>query len=82
MEGGAYLIRIDPKKLNELLALSDDALWHEIVTVAKQHGFTLPEKTPPHSELEKLRGAVNGGKLNASSALKVIDAYRKSGAGK
>ena len=71
------MMKIDPKKLEQLLAMSDDALWREIVTVGKQHGFTLPEKAPPHSELEKLRSAVSGGKLNLPSALRIIDNYRK-----
>ncbi len=70
-------MKIDQKKLEALLALDDNALWCEIVTVAKSRGFILPEKTPPHEELEKLRSTVNGGKLNISSALKIIDRYRK-----
>jgi hypothetical protein len=45
--------------------------------MADSYGFKLPEKTPAHSELEKLRSAVNGTKLNLSDALKLLNNYRK-----
>ena len=72
-------MRIDPKKLEELLSMSDEGLWREIVCVGERHGFKLPEKAPPHEELEKLRSACKGGRINAGAALRIIDAYRKSG---
>ena len=70
-------MRIDAKRLEELLSLPDDRLWQEIVSVGARHGFKMPETTPPHEEMEKLRGACKGGKINALSALKIIDSYRK-----
>ena len=73
------MMRIDPDKLNALLRLSDDELWHEIVSVAASKGFKLPEGTPPHAELERLRATVRDGRLNVGSALKIIDNYRKNG---
>ena len=71
-------MKIDPKKLEELLSMSDEGLWREIVSAGAKHGFKLPQKAPPHEELEKLRQACKGGRINASAALKIIDSYRKS----
>lgn len=70
-------MRIDPKKLEALLSMSDDGLWREIVSVGARHGFKIPEKTPPREEMEKLRNACKGGRINTASALKIIDSYRK-----
>ena len=70
-------MKIDKEKLDSLLRLSDDQLWSEIVRVGAQKGFKIPEKTPPHTELERLRATARDGKINASSAMKIIDNYRK-----
>lgn len=70
-------MKIDQSKLAALAAMPDDEMWREIVTAAKRHGFNLPDKTPPHGELEKLRSAVTGGKLNLTGAIKILDKYRK-----
>ena len=71
-------MRIDKDKLQALVAMPDDELWRQIVEIGKSHGFTLPTKTPPHAEMEKMRGAVNGGaKLNIGEAVKIINDYRK-----
>ncbi len=72
-------MRIDQNKINELCAMSDEALWAEIVKMAAEHGFTLPVRAPSHADMEKIRGAASGGtRLNLSSALKIINDYRKS----
>ena len=70
-------MKIDRNKIMALAALDDEAMWREIVTTAKSHGFTLPEKTPPHEELEKLREAVTGERMNALGAMRILDKYRK-----
>ncbi len=72
-------MKINREKVMELAAKPDGELWCEVVKIAKSHGISLPEKTPPHEELEKLRGAVTGAKLNVGDALRIIDTYRKSG---
>ena len=75
-------MKIDKEKLDALVAMSDDELWRQIVEIGRSHGFTLPAKTPPHSEMEKMRGAVKGGaKLNLNEAIRVINNYRKSSNG-
>ena len=70
-------MRLDRDKLNELVNLPDDQLWGKVVEIAKSHGFTLPQKTPEHSELEKLRSiARDGSKMNLASAMKLLYKYR------
>ena len=64
-----WKMRFDKEKLEALIALPDDELWRTVVTIGKTHGFTLPEKAPPHDEIEKLRKiAKDGSKMNVSVA--------------
>ncbi len=70
-------MKINREQIEALAALPDDKLWAEIVKIAASHGFTLPPSTPPHSELEKLRTAVLGNKINVGDALKILNNYRK-----
>ncbi len=71
-------MRFDKEKLNELISLPDDELWRTVVMIGKTHGFTLPSKTPPHDELEKLRKiAKDGSKMNVSAAIKILSKYAK-----
>lgn len=71
-------MKIDKEKLDALVAMPDDELWGQIRSIAMSHGIKLPEKTPAHSEMEKMRAAANSGaKLNLAQAVKVINDYRK-----
>jgi hypothetical protein len=70
-------MKFDKDKLNELVALPDDALWARIVEIARTHGLTLPPRTPEHAELEKLRSiARDGSKLNLGLAMKMLNKYK------
>ena len=70
-------MKLNRDKLNELVNLPDDELWKKVVEIGRSHGFILPEKTPEHSELEKLRSiARDGAKMNVASALKILSRYR------
>jgi hypothetical protein len=70
-------MKFDKDKLLELVDLPDDELWKKVVEIGKTHGFALPEKTPNHTELEKLRSiARDGSKLNVTSAMKILTKYR------
>ena len=52
--------------------------WRTVVMIGKTHGFTLPSKTPPHDELEKLRKiAKDGSKMNVGAAMKILSKYAK-----
>lgn len=70
-------MKINKEELERIAALGDDELWQTVVKMAGSYGFKLPEKTPEHSELEKLRSAVNGNKLNLTDAVKLLNSYRK-----
>ena len=70
-------MKIDKSQLEAIAALPDEQLWATVVKMARSYGFSLPEKTPTHSEIEKLRGAVNAEKINVSEALKLLNNYRK-----
>ena len=70
-------MKIDQTKLAAIAAMPDEAMWREIVNAGKKHGFTLPERTPPHEELEKIRAAISGGRMNLTGAIRILDKYRK-----
>ena len=75
---GVIFLKIDKEKLNALAKLDDDALWVEVKTIAARHGFKLPDATPKHEQMEKLRTAVTDTeKINLSGAIKIINQYRK-----
>ena len=70
-------MKFDKDKLNELVSMSDDELWKKVIEIGKSHGFTLPSKTPAHSELEKLRSiARDGSKMNVGLAMKMLSKYK------
>lgn len=61
-----------------LAKMNDRELWEQIRIIAKEYGINLPDKTPSHEELEKVRGLINGGgKINLSDAYKIMNQYRK-----
>lgn len=72
-------MKFNKEQLDALIALPDDKLWAEIVSKAKGYGFALPEKTPPHSELEKLRKTVNGSNIKVTDAIRLLKEYRSKG---
>lgn len=70
-------MKFDKDKLNELIALPDDELWKTVVQIGRSHGFSMPEKTPPHAELEKLRSiARDGSKMNVGLAMRILSKYK------
>lgn len=74
-------MKIDRTELMRLAALPDDVLWQEIVKIASGYGISLPSVTPPHNEMQKLRDAVSGAKINVYDAMRLLNTYRK-GTGK
>lgn len=70
-------MKFDRDKLNELVDLPDDELWMKVVEIGKSHGFILPQKTPDHRELEKLRSiARDGSRMSVAGAMKILTKYR------
>ena len=72
-------MRINQEMLKELAALPDRELWAKVNEIAKAHGFTLPEKTPTHAELEKLRELARGPKLSLGDAMRLVNDYKRRG---
>ena len=72
-------MKFNKDQLDALVALPDDKLWAEIVGKARGYGFTLPEKTPAHAELEKLRNTVKGANVNVADAMKLLKDFKKKG---
>lgn len=71
-------MKMDQKLIAELVALPDDELWRRIREMASAYGIKLPEATPPHETLAKLKGAVRGnGTLKMTEAASVIGRYMK-----
>ena len=70
-------MKLDREKLLGLASLPDAELWRTVVMIGKGHGFTLPDKAPPHEELEKLREIIkDGSKINVMSAFKLLNKYK------
>lgn len=71
-------MKINMDRLRALCALGDDELWREVRVIAGEHGLKLPEGTPPHADMEKMREAVtSGGGISLSDAVKIINGYRR-----
>lgn len=69
-------MRFDRDKLLALASLPDDRLWEEVVKIAESYGYSLPRQTPPHEELEKMRGIAQSEKLNLSEAMRLARQYK------
>ena len=70
-------MKINKEKLSAITSMNDDALWNEIRGIGACYGINLPEKTPPKSELDKVRYALSGTKINLGEAIGIINNYRK-----
>ncbi len=71
-------MNIDKAKLEALTSLSDDALWAEIRKMAGSHGLKLPEGTPPHSELKKLRDMCRAdSKISMLQAMRIVNDLKR-----
>lgn len=72
-------MKIDKEKLKKLAQKSDADLWSEILSIAKNHGYSLPEKMPKHEDIEKIRRALSGAeKISLSDAAKIMNSYKKN----
>lgn len=73
-------MKLDANALAALLALDDTALWAQIRRLAGTAGLSLPEATPPHDELERLRGMMRGaGEGDVASAMQLLARLRNTG---
>ena len=74
-------MRFDKNQLQALAALPDDELWREVVKIASSFGYSLPEQTPSHNDLQKMRDAISGQKISITDAAKLLNQYKKMGRG-
>jgi len=72
-------MKVDKEKLKRLAEKSDADLWKEILSIAKSHGYTLPEATPKHEDIERIRRVFSGvEKISLSDAAKIMNSYKKN----
>lgn len=72
-------MRVDKEKLKRLAEKSDAELWREILSIAKSHGYTLPEKMPKHEDIERIRRVFSGAeKISLTDAAKIMNNYKKN----
>lgn len=69
-------MKIDREKMEALCAMPDEQLWREVQRIAASYGFKLPDKVPSKEEMQKMRDAVSGTKINLGEALKIIKNYK------
>ena len=71
-------MKISQEKMEMLSKMNDSELWEQIRIIAKGYGINLPDKTPTHQEIEKVRGLINGtSKVSLADAYKIINQYKK-----
>ena len=70
-------MKINKERLNALADMSDEMLWKTVREIASAHGYSLPERSPSHSEMEKMRAAMRGSdKINLTDAMKLLKSYK------
>ena len=73
------LMKVNREQLEAYAALGDEALWSEIRKIAGSKGFNLPEATPSHEQMMKIRSAMlSVEKLSLSDALRMVNEYKRS----
>ena len=71
-------MNIDKSRLEALASLPDEALWREIRRMAKSGGVTLPEGTPAHEELDKLRKMCReDSKISMLQAMRIVNDLKR-----
>ena len=70
-------MRIDREKLKRLTELDNNALWAEIVGMAKSMGFSIVENVPKGEDMQKIRSLLDADKINPYSAMKIMKNYKK-----
>ena len=71
-------MKFDKNKLDELVKMSDEELWEQIIAIGASYGFRMPKTPPPHEQMQALRSAVTADKKpNVGEALKILNNYRK-----
>lgn len=71
-------MKVNKEQMQRLAEKSDNELWAEIVSMAKSHGYTLPEEPPRSEDIAKIRRAMLGvEKISLTDAAKILSTYKK-----
>lgn len=71
-------MKLDQEKLKRLSSLSDAELEKEIRRMAAEKGLKLPDASPAHEDLEKLRALLTSdGGFGMMEAMRFYNAYRR-----
>lgn len=66
--------------MNELQKKNDTELWQTIRNIAKEHGYTLPDRTPDEKTLKQIRDVLSGnGNFSYGDAIRILSSYKKGG---
>ena len=60
-------MKLDRETITKLTEANDETLWETVRGIALAKGFRLPEATPPHETMERLRGTLSGNGCAARS---------------
>ena len=72
------LMKVNKEQMQRLASKPDNELWAEIVSMAKSHGYTLPEEAPKSEDIERIRRAMLGfEKISLTDAAKILGTYKK-----
>ena len=70
-------MKINREELREYASHSDTVLWEEMRAIAKRYGYSLPEKTPPHADMERVRAIMLGNeRISISEGMKMLKEYK------
>ncbi len=70
-------MKFSREELLALASLPDDKLWCKIREIAKEYGLSLPDKMPPHEDLERLRSFARGEKIPTAEMMRLVSKYRR-----
>ncbi len=70
-------MKLDKEKIEAITKLPDSEMWCEVRRIASEYGFKLPEKTPTHEELDKLRRIASSGKIGPIEAIKLMNELKR-----
>ena len=70
-------MKINKEKINQLLSLSDEALWRELSEKARGFGYSLPEKAPSGEDMKTIRRLIGeADKIGPMDALRLLTKFK------
>lgn len=73
-------MRLNKEELRALAALGDRDLWAAVKNIAQRYGIKLPDASPSHADLDRLRALLAAPeKIKMSEAIRLVNEYKKKG---